>query len=153
MYPLIEAVRTEKSISDKRSAFSLLIWKHMPQMITIMWHWFEPHKKSWRCTGRAKISCMSSNHHSSAAVQDMAQWMPLPLTVSCFNEMWIGLPFWCRITRVVLDKGPLNGCVCVLYHRTCIKIATSNPLDYFQWSHTRLTALFRDYPGEPVPVR
>ena len=24
------------------------------------------------------------------------------------------LPFWYRLTRVVLDKAPLNGCVCVL---------------------------------------
>ena len=24
------------------------------------------------------------------------------------------LPFWYRLTRVVLDKGPLKGCVCVL---------------------------------------
>jgi len=23
------------------------------------------------------------------------------------------LPFWYRLTRVVLKKGPLNGCVCV----------------------------------------
>ena len=23
------------------------------------------------------------------------------------------LPFWCRLTRVVPEKGPLNGCVCV----------------------------------------
>ena len=23
------------------------------------------------------------------------------------------LPFWYRLTRVVLDKGPVNGCVCV----------------------------------------
>jgi len=42
----------------------------------------------------------------------MAQLMPLPLTVSCFSEIQIGLPFWYRLTRVVLDKGPLNGCVC-----------------------------------------
>jgi len=26
------------------------------------------------------------------------------------------LPFWYRLTRVVLDKGPLNGCVCVFRH-------------------------------------
>ena len=39
----------------------------------------------------------------------MAQLMPLPLTVSCFSEIQIGY----RPTRVVLDKGPLNGCVCV----------------------------------------
>jgi len=43
----------------------------------------------------------------------MAQLMPLPLTVSCFNKIQIGLPFWYQLTRVVLDKGPLNGCVCV----------------------------------------
>jgi len=43
----------------------------------------------------------------------MAQLMPLPLTFSCFSKIQIGLPFWYRLTRVVLEKGPLNGCVCV----------------------------------------
>ena len=42
-----------------------------------------------------------------------AQLMPLPLTVSCFSKIEIGLPFWYRLTRVVPDKGPLNVCVCV----------------------------------------
>ena len=51
----------------------------------------------------------------------MAQQMPLPLTVSCFSKIQIGLPFWYWLTRVVLDKGPLNGCVCV-----CV---------YAVWSH------------------
>ena len=31
------------------------------------------------------------------------------------------LPFWYRLTQVVLDKGPLNGCVCVC---VCVCIAT-----------------------------
>jgi len=42
----------------------------------------------------------------------MAQLMPLPLSVSCFSEIQIGFTFlgyW--LTRVVPDKGPLNGCV------------------------------------------
>ena len=44
----------------------------------------------------------------------MAQLMPLPLTVSCFSKIQFGLPFWYRLTRVVPEKGPLNGvCVCV----------------------------------------
>jgi len=43
----------------------------------------------------------------------MAQLMPLPLIVSCFSKIQIGLPFWYRLTRVVPDNGPLNGmCVC-----------------------------------------
>jgi len=44
----------------------------------------------------------------------MAQRMPLPLAVSCYSKIQIGLPFWYWLTRVVLDKGPLNGCVCVI---------------------------------------
>jgi len=36
----------------------------------------------------------------------IAQLMPLPLTVSCFSIIQIGFTF--------LDKGPLNGCVCVV---------------------------------------
>ena len=44
----------------------------------------------------------------------MAQRIPLPLTVSCFSKIQIGLPFWYRLTWVVPDKGPLNGCVCVM---------------------------------------
>jgi len=44
----------------------------------------------------------------------MAQLMPLPLTVSCFSKIQIGLPFWYRLTRYQKGKkGPLNGCVCV----------------------------------------
>jgi len=31
------------------------------------------------------------------------------------------LPFWCRLTWVVLDKGPLNGCVCVC---VCVILCT-----------------------------
>jgi len=44
----------------------------------------------------------------------MAQLLPLPLIVSCFSKIQIGfLPFWYWLTRVVPDKGPLNGCVCM----------------------------------------
>ena len=43
----------------------------------------------------------------------MAQLILLPLTVSCFSNIQIGLPFWYRLTWVVPDKGPFNGCVCV----------------------------------------
>jgi len=39
----------------------------------------------------------------------MAQLMPLPLTVSCFSKIQIGLSF-----LVVTDKGQLNGCVLLL---------------------------------------
>ena len=41
----------------------------------------------------------------------VAQLMPLPLTVSCFSKIQIS--FCYRLTRVIPEKGPLNGCVCV----------------------------------------
>jgi len=43
----------------------------------------------------------------------MAQLMPLPLTVSCSSKIQIGFTFLVPAHRVVPDKGPLNGCVCV----------------------------------------
>jgi len=46
----------------------------------------------------------------------MAQLMPVALTVSCFSKIQIGFTFLVpahRLTRVVPDKAPLNGCVCV----------------------------------------
>ena len=44
----------------------------------------------------------------------MAQWIPLPLTVSCFSKIQIGFTFLVPAhPRVVPDKGPLNVCVCV----------------------------------------
>ena len=47
----------------------------------------------------------------------MAQLMPLSLASV---KSRLVLPFWYRLTRVVLDKGPLNGCVCVLLHYTFV---------------------------------
>ena len=43
----------------------------------------------------------------------MVQLMPLKLTVSYFSKIQIGFTLWYWLTRVVQDKGPLNGCVCV----------------------------------------
>jgi len=54
----------------------------------------------------------------------MAQMRPLLLTVSCFSKIQIGFYLPCtsyknrntcfRLTRVVPNKGPSNGCVCML---------------------------------------
>ena len=43
----------------------------------------------------------------------MAQLMPLPLTVSCFNEIQIGFTFLIPADLDSPGKGPLNGCVWV----------------------------------------
>ena len=48
----------------------------------------------------------------------MAQLMPLPLTVSCFNKIQIGFTFLVLADLGSTGKGPLNGCVSV-----CVCIA------------------------------
>ena len=54
----------------------------------------------------------------------MAQLMPLPLTVSCFSKIQIVFfPFWYRLTRVVPEKGPLNGCVYVYDAAAAVQLA------------------------------
>ena len=39
----------------------------------------------------------------------MVLLMSLPI-ISCFIKIQNGLPFWCQLTQVVLEKRPLNGC-------------------------------------------
>jgi len=46
------------------------------------------------------------------------------------------LPFWYRPTRVVLDKGPLNGCVCVCVC-VCVDIELSVISSWHQNLHLK----------------
>ena len=70
-----------------------------------------PVKTEW--WGAGMVICLEQG-----ADLHMAQLIPLPLTVSCFSKIQIGLPFWYQLTWVVPEKGPLNGgvCVCVISH-------------------------------------
>jgi len=43
----------------------------------------------------------------------VAQLMPLPLFSLATVKSRLVSPFRYRLTRVVPEKGPLNGCVCV----------------------------------------
>ena len=36
----------------------------------------------------------------------------------------LALPVWYRLTQIVPEKGPLNGCVCILYYISCIIFST-----------------------------
>ena len=47
----------------------------------------------------------------------MVWLMPLPSRRLCFSKIQNGLSFWYRPTQVVLEKRPLNDCLCV-----CLKL-------------------------------
>jgi len=47
----------------------------------------------------------------------MVQLMPLPLTVSCFSKIQIGFTFLLPAHPGSPEKGPLKGCVCILFEK------------------------------------
>jgi len=47
----------------------------------------------------------------------------MPLTISSSSKPRLILPFWCRLTWVVPDKGPLNGCCCCCCCSCCCSLA------------------------------
>ena len=81
---------------------------------SVLWRcWLGGRKGKWwsvknEWLGAGVVVCLEQGAHLH-----MAQLMPLLLTVSCLSKSRLVLPFWYRLTRVVLEKGPLNGCVCV----------------------------------------
>jgi len=66
----------------------------------------------------------------------MAQLMPLPLTVSCSSKIQIGLPLWYRLTQVVLEKRPLNGCSTVTKQCFCLQC-----FDVADWAAEKASGL------------
>ena len=55
----------------------------------------------------------------------LAQLMPLPLTVSCFSKIQIGVTFLVLAHLGSPGKGPLNMCVCVCVCHSKLHIYTS----------------------------
>ena len=83
-------------------------------LYSVLWRcWLDGRKGIWPVKtewwGAGVVICLERG-----ADLHMAQLIPLPLTVCCFSKIPIG--FYLsgrRLTRVVPEKGPLNGCVCV----------------------------------------
>ena len=78
---------------NRQVAFSALT-------LLVGWQEWYPACKKTEWWGAGMVICLERG-----ADLHMAQLMPLPLTVSCFSKIQIGLSFWYRITRVVLEKG------------------------------------------------
>jgi len=57
---------------------------------------------------RFSISNMDIVHHYM-----WSSWCYCHPIISCFSKIQNGLPFWCQLTKVVLEKRLLNVCVCV----------------------------------------
>ena len=82
----------------------------------------------------------------------VAQLMLLPLTVSCSSKSSLVLPFWYRLTRIVLDKGPFNGCCfcfCCFVHVACGLMWYDRYFRGFFW----MTSCFQFHIMDPLARR
>jgi len=94
----------------------------------------------WRCRLGGRKGIQPVKNLSGGVLSWLSVWSEMQ---TCIWPSWchchslslasvssrLGLPFWYRLTRVVPDKGPLNGCVCVCVHAKCDFDRTgSNPL-------------------------
>ena len=63
-----------------------------------------------------------------------SSWCHCHPIISCFSKIQNGLPFWCRLTQVVLEKRPLNKRVCLC---VCVRVCVcdSYPLLHFPTFH------------------
>ena len=69
----------------------------------------------------------------------MAQLMLLPLNISCSTKIHAGFTFVVPAHPVVPDKGPLNGCLSVLFVPVCR--GKSSDLAH----HKNIDATYRQY--------
>jgi len=89
----------------------IFVGHNSEQLASVLWccwlgvrEGIRPVKTEWWVAGM--VICLERG-----ADLHVTQLMPLLLTVSCFSEIQIGLPFRYRLTRVVPEKGPLNMCI------------------------------------------
>jgi len=50
----------------------------------------------------------------------LSSWCHCHPIISRFSKIQNGLPFWCQITQVVVEKRPLNGCNVVVIVYVCL---------------------------------
>ena len=96
--------KTSLDFNENRDGVLGRQWHQLDHMQTIMS--IRPVKTEW--WGAGVVICLERG-----ADLHTTHLMPLPPTVSCSNKIQIGFTFLVRLTWVVLDKGPLSGCMYV----------------------------------------
>ena len=117
---------------------SLLLWRHcivhcvrLTQLYisvaSVLWHcWLWHQEEHLACEkfewwGVCVVICLER----SADCLHMVQLMPLhpetPSSIASFQSRLV-LPFWHRLTQIVLEKRPLNGCSSVHLYRLDLRL-------------------------------
>ena len=94
--------------------FYLLVYSFSALTLLVRWQEGHPACKKTEWWGAGVVVCLEQG-----ADLHMAQLMPLHSLSLASVQSRLVLPFGYRITWVVPEKGPLNGCVCVLLVYQC----------------------------------
>ena len=82
-------------------------------MPSVLWHCWLGGRKGIRPVKNWVVRCWRGCLERGADLH-MPSWYHCHSLSLASVKSRLVLPFWYRPTRVVLEKGPLNGCVCVL---------------------------------------
>jgi len=78
--------------------------------LTLLVGWPERHPACKKLSGRA-LAWLSFWSYVQTCI--WPSWCHCHSLSLASVKFWLVLPFWYRLTQVVPEKGPLNGCVCV----------------------------------------
>ena len=104
--------------TDIRMWYNILITKCWYGMPSVLWHYWLGGGKGIR-----PVKKLSGGVLAWLSVWSEVQTCTRPSWCHCHSlslasvKSRLVLPFWYRLTRVVLDKGPLNGRVCRCWYR------------------------------------
>ena len=77
---------------------------------SVLWRCWLGGRKGIRPVKKLSGGCWRGYLSGARCRLALSQLIPLPLTVSCSSKSRLVLPIWYRLTQVVLEKRPLNGC-------------------------------------------
>ena len=98
---------------QRQSTIFLFFFQIMFLLPSVVWHCWSSSRKGIRPVENWVVGCW---HGYLSGVRCRLAYGPADATAThrLFASVIsrLVLPFWYPLTRVVLDKGPLNGCVC-----------------------------------------
>jgi len=142
--------------------FSTWSWvNQIPQVLFLHFFHFQCFETvGWAAGRAASLSCEVQAWLSVCSEVQMiciwSSWWQCHPIVSCYSKIQNGLPFWCWLTQIVLEKRPLNGCVVVVVvpeenirHSTVKALKEMQNTDYYQHKKHPLNSPFFIYHQTP----
>ena len=96
--------------SRKKGRKTVVVW-WLGSRSSVLWHcWLGGRKGIWPVKLSGEVLTWLSLWSKVQMICIWCCWCHCHLIISCASKIQNGLPFWCCLNQVVLEKRPLNGC-------------------------------------------